>query len=64
MDDLTIAGVPAVHLRLDRSEQSYASDRFFFISGGQLFNVVILHTADKEDWDLYNHFLESIQINH
>jgi putative hemolysin len=63
LDDLTIAGVPAIHLRLDRSEQSYASDRFFFIKGVQLFNVVILHTGDKEDWDLYNHFLESIQID-
>ena len=62
MADLQIAGTTAIHYRHDRSPQSYADDRYFFAHDGQLYSVVILHTGDKEDWDLYNHFLESIQF--
>jgi len=56
----TIAGTAAVHTRLPRSPQSYASDTFYFVHTGQLYSVVILHTADKEDWAVYDHFLDSI----
>lgn len=61
-EDTEIAGETAIHLRHSRSPQSYASDTFFFIHNNQLFSIVILHTADKEDWDLYNHFLENISF--
>lgn len=60
--DTQIAGVPAIHFRHDRSPQSYAHDQYFFAYGGQLYSIVILHTGDKEDWDLYNHFLESFKF--
>ncbi len=62
MADTQIAGTTAIHLRHARSPQSYASDTFFFAHNGQLYSVVFLHTGDKEDWDLYNHFLENIQF--
>jgi hypothetical protein len=61
--DLEIAGLTAVHTRFNRSPQSYAFDKFFFAENGQLYTIVILHTADKEDWDLYNHFLDSFQFD-
>jgi putative hemolysin len=60
--DLEIAGVPAVHLRHERSPQSYAYDRYYFAHQGQLYMIVIGHTGDKEDWELYNKFLESFQF--
>jgi putative hemolysin len=62
MEDTEIAGTSAIHIHHPRSEQSYASDTFFFAHNGQLYSVVFLHTGDKEDWDLYNHFLENIQF--
>lgn len=61
--DVLIAGEPAIHQRHPRSEQSYASDHYFFAKNGGIYNIVILHTGDKEDWTLYNHFLESITFN-
>lgn len=60
--DVPIAGVTAIHLRHARSPQSYAFDRYYFAKSGQLFMIVIGHTGDKEDWNLYNHFLNSIQF--
>ena len=60
--DMQIAGATAIHGRHDRSPQSYAYDRYFFAKSGQLYMLVIGHTGDREDWDLYNHFLQSIQF--
>jgi hypothetical protein len=60
--DLSIAGTTAIHLRHDRNAQSYAYDRYYFAKAGQLYMVVIGHSGDKEDWELYNHFLENIQF--
>jgi putative hemolysin len=57
--DVQIAGTTAIHLRHERSPQSYAYDRYFFAKSGQLFMIVIGHAGDKEDWTLYNHFLKS-----
>ena len=60
--DLTIADVPAIHYRHERSPQSYADDRYYFAYKGQLYMILIGHSGDKEDWELYNHFLESFQF--
>jgi hypothetical protein len=60
--DMQIAGTTAIHLRHERSPQSYAYDRYFFAKSSQLYMIVIGHTGDKEDWQLYDHFLESIQF--
>jgi hypothetical protein len=57
--DVPIAGTTAIHTRFERSPQSYAYDKYFFARSGQLFTVVIMHTGDQEDWEVYNHFLES-----
>lgn len=57
--DVQVSGIRAIHLRFDRSQQSYAFDRFFFARADQLFVILIAHTGNREDWDLYNHFLES-----
>lgn len=60
--DVQIAGTTAIHLRHDRSPQSYAFDRYYFARTGQLYMILIGHTGDREDWTLYNHFLESFQF--
>jgi putative hemolysin len=63
VQDVQIAGVTAIHLRHDRSPQSYAYDRYYFAKAGQLYMLVIGHVADLEDWVLYEHFLNSIQFD-
>lgn len=60
--DVQIAGTTAIHFRFERSPQSYAMDRYFFANNGQLYMIVIGHTDDREDWDLYNHFLDNFQF--
>lgn len=57
--DAQIAGTTAVHTRFNRSPQSYAYDKYFFAHDGQLYAIVILHTADREEWTLYDRFLQS-----
>jgi hypothetical protein len=58
--DVQIAGTTAIHLRHDRSRQSFAYDRYFFAKSGQLYMIVVGHTGDNEDWEPYNRFLQSI----
>jgi hypothetical protein len=62
MPDIQIAETTAIHFRHERSPQSYAFDRYYFARSGQLYMVVISHVGDKEGWELYNHFLQSIQF--
>ncbi|MGE5141294.1 MAG: DUF333 domain-containing protein, partial [Rudaea sp.] len=60
--DTEIAGTRAIHTRLARSPQTYAYDKYYFAHSQQLYSVVILHVGDKENWNVYNHFLSSIQF--
>lgn len=60
--DTQIAGALAIHTRLARSPQTYAYDKYYFAHSQQLYSVVIAHTADKEDWTLYDRFLASFQF--
>jgi len=57
--DIKIGGLPAIHLKNDQSPQADASDHYFFIKGTQLFGIQIIHVGGREDWDLYNKFLDS-----
>lgn len=61
MPDEQITGTTAIHFRHDRSPQSYADDRYYFIHGTQLFLVIVGH-GELEDWDRINRFLQSIQF--
>jgi hypothetical protein len=61
--DVEIAGTTAIHLRHERSPQSYAYDRYYFAKSGQLYMIVIGHTGDREDWVLYEHFLYTITFD-
>jgi putative hemolysin len=60
--DVQIAGETAIHTRFERSQQAFANDGYFFTHGGQLFGITIHHQDDKEDWGLYNRFLESFRF--
>jgi putative hemolysin len=61
MPDEQIAGTTAIHFRHERSPQSYADDRYYFIHGTQLFLVIVGH-GEAEDWNTCSHFLQSIQF--
>lgn len=63
LPDATIAGSRAIHTRFERSPQSFAYDKYYFARGGQLFQVIIGHTGDREDWALYERFLGSIAVD-
>lgn len=54
-----IAGLPAVHLTTNATEQAYGFDEYYVIKGEQLFRINIIHAAGQEDWNVYNAFLES-----
>ncbi len=60
--DRKIAGLQAVHSYYPGGQQSYAGDRYYFVQQGQMFVIGILHTGDREDWELYNHFLDSFKF--
>lgn len=57
----TIAGEVAVHTRFEdpRGPQSYGDDRFYFAHSGQIYEITIMHTG-KEDWGVYDRFLDSL----
>jgi putative hemolysin len=63
MPDTQIAGRLAIHYRHERSPQSYADDRYFFAKDGQLYEVLIGHGSETEDWELNNRFLQSIRFD-
>lgn len=60
--DTIIAGETAIHIRYPGGQQSYANDRFFFVHNGQIFVITILHTGEKEDWTIYDRFLQSFEF--
>lgn len=61
-DIVEIAGLPAVHRAYPGSPQAYAQDEYYFIHGDQLFSIVIIHAGRRQDWDLYDKFLQSFQF--
>jgi putative hemolysin len=63
MPDEQIAGTTAIHFRHERSPQSYAFDQYFFAHAGQLYQISIGHSAETEDWELNNRFLQSFQFD-
>jgi len=62
MPNTTIAGLTAIHTRFDRSDQSFAFDRYYFAKDGQLYMLIIGHVNDREDWALYQRFLDGFQF--
>jgi len=63
LPDTQIAGELAVHFRHDRSPQSPAADRYYFAKNGQLYEVLIGHGSETENWELNNRFLQSIRFD-
>jgi len=60
--EFEVAGLPTVHVVEKGSPQAYDSDSYYFIKDDQLFQIQILHCG-KEDWELYNKFLESFSFD-
>lgn len=61
--EVKISGIDAIQYITNLSPQSFASDDFYFIKDTQLYQIQLLHTGDKKDWNLYNQFLASFQFN-
>jgi hypothetical protein len=61
--EMTIAGLPTVHLVYESGPGWEASDEYFFIRDEQLFRILILHSDGRQDWNLYNKFLHSITFD-
>jgi putative hemolysin len=55
--ELRIAGLPAVRLSYEAGPGWGASDAYYFIKDGQIFQIMILHTGGQEGWELYDKFL-------
>ena len=61
---MKLAGTTAIHTRFETtSGQSYNFDHYYFSHEDQLYSIVILHTEGKEDWEVYNHILDSFKFN-
>ena len=58
-DAISVAGLPTVHFVQDKTTHAYAGDYYYFIKGDQLYNISILHSGDRVDWDLYSQVLNS-----
>jgi len=57
----TIAGAVAIHIRNDFGPQAYDDDRFYLVHNGQVYEITIMH-AGKEDWAVYDVFLDSFRF--
>jgi putative hemolysin len=60
--EVEIAGLPAVRLTTKGGPGWYGYDDHYFIKDGQLFHILILHAGGREDWELYNKFLEGLMF--
>lgn len=60
--DRSIADTTAIHLRFPGGQQSFANDRYYFVHNTQMYVITILHAGNKEDWEVYDHFLDSFQF--
>jgi len=61
-EDISIAGLKTVHYVQDKTPQAWAADYYYFINDNQLYNIIITHTNDKQDWQLYNRILDSFSF--
>jgi len=61
--EMTIADLPTIHLVYESGPGWEASDEYFFIRDEQLFRILILHSDGRQDWDLYNQFLDSLTFD-
>lgn len=62
IEQLQLAGLPAVRLGVEATPQSYACDDYYLIHGEQLFRLQVLHCAGPQDAELYDLFLKSFQF--
>jgi len=61
-EQISIAGLETLHYKQAKSPQAFAADYYYFIKDNQLYNINIIHSNDKQDWELYNKILESFQF--
>ena len=61
--DVKIAGLTAVHLIDNPSEQAHGMEDFYVISKNKLYEIKFLNsTGQPSDWTVYNKFLASIKF--
>lgn len=62
LEDYTIADLDAIHYVQSKTPQAWGADYFFFIKDNQLYRISIIHSNDRQDWDIYNKILESFMF--
>ncbi len=61
---INIAGLPTVLVSSGRKSDAFASDQYFFIRKGQLYQIMILHTDEaKKKSKLFAKFLKGFKFN-
>ncbi|MFH1955991.1 MAG: hypothetical protein ABIJ36_03720 [Patescibacteria group bacterium] len=60
-ESIKILGTDTLHLVTNKSPQVYAADDYFFIKDGQMYDIKIVPSGDKQDWELYYKFLKSLR---
>jgi hypothetical protein len=62
VEELTIGGVPAIRTRYQATAESDARDDYHFVHGDKMFRISITHVDGREDWAVYDQFLQSITL--
>jgi hypothetical protein len=58
-----IAGQSVVHLRIPKSGDVSSIDYFYVINYNTLLEVAIINEGERQDWDLFNQFLDGITFD-
>ena len=61
-EKISIAGLDTVHYVQEKTSTAWATDYFYFIKDGQLYNITIIHTNDQENWQIYKKILNSFSF--
>lgn len=61
-EEIDIAALDTVHYVQAKTPQAWAADHYYFIKDNQLYNITIIHSNDKQDWDLYDKMLNSFSF--
>jgi hypothetical protein len=59
---VSIGGEPAVDLIFNGSMQADATDDYYLIHKGKLYQIQLLHVRNTKDWQLYDTFLKSFKF--
>jgi hypothetical protein len=60
--EIQLAGLSTVHFWQPQTAQVQAADYYYFIKDQQLYKIVVYHSDNKQDREVYSRFLESFSF--